>query len=48
MGLAAIPVAFALMRRERGGRREHRGRFWRQDDVLATVPSQDPAAVTSG
>jgi hypothetical protein len=30
-GLAAIPVAFALIRRQRGER-----------DVLATVPAEDP------
>ena len=53
MGLAAIPVAFALMRRECGerfwhrGRRERRERFWGQSDVLATAPAQDPATVTS-
>jgi hypothetical protein len=43
MGLAAIPVAFALMRRERGGRRERRERFGSHGDVIVAVPPQEPA-----
>jgi hypothetical protein len=43
-GLAAIPVAFALIRRERGGRG---GRGGRRGDVLAAVPAQEPVTVVS-
>jgi hypothetical protein len=43
-GLAAIPVAFALIRREGGGRG---GRGGRRGDVLAAVPAQEPVTVVS-
>ena len=46
MGLAAIPVAFALMRRERGERGGRGERFGSRGDVIVAAPPQEPATAT--
>jgi MFS family permease len=47
MGLAAIPVAFALIRRERPLRRQRLQRRGRRDDLLAAVPAHEPVTAVS-